>query len=162
MSFPKLSDIDLIVYDFDGVMTDNRVLVFQNGTEAVFCNRADGLGVDMLRQSGMRQIILSTESNPVVNTRGEKLRIEVISKCCDKRQALQYFCREQAIDPSRVVFVGNDINDLEVMKWVGYPVAPADAHNKIRSVAILVTRAKGGEGVIRELANLLHDETIYE
>lgn len=146
------TSIDLLVYDFDGVMTDNRVIVAQDGTEAVVANRADGLGVDRLRDLNIPQIILTTETNPVVKARAAKLRLEVIAGCQDKKSALITYCQQQGYELARVVYVGNDLNDLEVMKIVGFPVAPADAYPEVRKVARLVTRAKGGEGVIKELA----------
>lgn len=144
--------IDLIVYDFDGVMTDNRVIVFQDGTEAVIVNRADGLGVDYFRDLHIPQLILSTETNPVVNARAIKLRIEVINSCKDKKLALKDYCVQHNYNLSKVVYIGNDLNDLEVMKIVGFPVAPADAHPKIKKIAKLITETNGGEGVIKELS----------
>ncbi len=149
----RVKDIDLIVYDFDGVMTDNRVIVFQDGTEAVIANRADGLGVDYFRDLSIPQLILSTETNPVVKARAAKLRIEVIFSCKDKKLALENYCAQKKYDLNKVIYIGNDLNDLEVMKVVGFPVAPADAHPEIMKVAKLVTRAKGGEGVIKELSD---------
>ena len=146
-------NIDLIVYDFDGVMTNNRAIVMQDGTEAVIVNRADGLSVDYIRKKNIPQMILSTESNPVVKARAKKLKIDVVQNCGDKREALRKVCEEKGYDLSKVVFVGNDLNDLEAMKIVGYPVAPADAHPFVLEIATLVTKAKGGEGVVRELAD---------
>ncbi len=147
--------IDLVVYDFDGVMTDNRVMVLQDGTEGVVANRADGLGVDRVRSLGVPQLILTTETNPVVKARAAKLRLELIGSCADKAAALLDYCRGQGYDPSRVVYVGNDLNDLEVMQMVGFPIAPADAHPQIKEVAWGITRARGGEGVIKELSERL-------
>ena len=146
---------DLIVYDFDGVMTDNRVLVLQDGTEAVFSNRADGWGVGQLRQAGFRQIILSTETNPVVSARAKKLGLEVLQGSGDKSRDLTAFCQSHGISPGRVLYVGNDVNDLEAMRLVGYPVAPADAHPAVLAVAKHVTHARGGAGVIKELSEWL-------
>ena len=148
-------NIHLIVYDFDGVMTDNRAIVMQDGTEAVVVNRADGLGVDFIRKAGIPQLILSTESNPVVQARGEKLKIDVVQNCGNKKEALIRICAEKGYDLSKVVFIGNDLNDLEVMKIVGYPVAPSDAHPSVLEIALFVTEAKGGEGVVRELADII-------
>lgn len=148
-------DLDLLVYDFDGVMTDNRCLVLQDGTEAVFVNRGDGLGVDQFRQKGIPQVILSTETNPVVAARGRKLRIEVIQSCGDKRAALAEYCRRQGHSLDRVVFLGNDVNDLDAMKSVGYPAAPSDAHPSVLAVARIRLSRPGGTGVIRELAEVL-------
>lgn len=150
--------IDLIVYDFDGVMTDNRVLTFQDGTEAVFANRADGLAINMIKEMGIPQIILSTEENAVVEARAKKIGIPAIHGVGDKIEALHAYCTEQQIDMKKVLYVGNDINDLEVMNSVGLAVAPADAHPSIKRIASIVLKKPGGMGVIRELADMILNE----
>ena len=144
--------IKLMVYDFDGVMTDNRILQLQDGTEAVWVSRADGWGIDQIRKTGIQQLILSTEKNPVVAARARKLNIDVIHGSADKKGDLVAYCAKTQISLSATLYVGNDVNDLEVMQVVGFPVAPADAHPSIISIAKHVTQAKGGEGVIRELS----------
>jgi YrbI family 3-deoxy-D-manno-octulosonate 8-phosphate phosphatase len=148
-------DIDLMVYDFDGVMTDNRAIIFQDGTEAVVVNRADGLGVDRFRSLGIPQLILSTETNPVVKARAAKLHLEIIDSCKDKKLALKNYCAQNGYDLCKVMYVGNDLNDLDVMSIIGFPVAPADAHQEIIKIAKLITEAKGGEGVIKELSEFV-------
>lgn len=148
-------DLDLIVYDFDGVMTDNRVILSEDGKESVSANRSDGLGVGMIRQLNVPQIIISTETNSVVRKRAGKLNIEVINACKDKKKVLEDYCREKGYDLGKVVYVGNDLNDLEVMKTVGFPVAPSDAYPQILSVAKFITSAKGGHGVVRELSEYI-------
>lgn len=145
----------LIVYDFDGVMTDNRVLVMQDGSEGVSANRADGWGIGQLRQAGLHQIILSTETNPVVSARANKLNLEVLQGSGNKRRDLVAYCEAKGIELERVLYVGNDVNDLDAMRLVGFPVAPADAHPEVLSLAKYVTRARGGEGVIKELSEAL-------
>lgn len=147
--------LDLLVYDFDGVMTDNRVLVDQLGGESVVCTRADGLGVDMIGSLGLAQVILSTETNSVVRARAEKLKLPVLQGLADKKQAVVDYCVAHGHALSRVLYVGNDVNDFEAMKVVGYPVCPFDAHPVVRSFALLVLNARGGEGVIREIADRL-------
>lgn len=156
----KVDQIDLIVYDFDGVMTDNKVFVFENGTEGVIVNRADGLGVNIIKDLGILQIILSTETNVVVATRAKKLNLEVIHGCKDKKPQLLEFCKSRNIDLKKVLYVGNDVNDLEAMKVVGFSVAPADAHKEILKFASLITKTKGGQGVIRELSDIIKDKEI--
>ena len=146
---------DLLVYDFDGVMTDNRVLIFQDGTEAVFVSRADGWGIAQLRKAGFKQIILSTETNLVVSERAKKLKIEVHQGSSDKAKDLVAYCQTNGIDLTRVLYVGNDVNDLDAMCLVGYPVAPSDAHPDVLKIAKRITRTNGGEGVIRELSDWL-------
>ena len=151
----NIADIDLIVYDFDGVMTDNKVIIFQDGTEGVTVNRADGQGVSMIKEKGIPQLILSTESNPVVVARAAKIGLPVIYNTGDKRSALEAYCSMHVFDPSRVVYVGNDLNDKETMKFVGIPIAPADAHPEILRIARIVLTAIGGGGVVRELADII-------
>lgn len=152
------ADIDLIVYDFDGVMTDNRVYVNQDGMEWVACNRSDGLGVGLLRQAGFAQMILSTETNPVVSARAAKLRLEVVQGVEDKATTLKDLLKRRGLTPQRVLYVGNDTNDLEAMQLVGYPVCPADAHPRIRTLSKRVLNSVGGAGVVRELADHLLGE----
>ncbi len=144
--------VKYIFFDFDGVMTDNRVLVTEDGKEAVFCNRADGLGVEILRKAGYKMMIISTETNKVVKARAEKLRIPVINGVKDKKSTLIEFCKKNKIKLSEVCFVGNDINDLEAMKIVGLPVCPADAYSEVKKISKHITKACGGDGVARELA----------
>ena len=149
-------DVDLIVYDFDGVMTDNRALIMQDGTEAVMVNRSDGLAVSKIRSMQIPQLILSTETNPVVNARAAKLKLQVISSCDNKKDALLSFCWGNGYDLKKVIYVGTDINDAEAMRSIGFPVAPADAHPDILKIAKYVTKAKGGYGVVRELLDILN------
>lgn len=151
----NIKDIQLIVYDFDGVMTNNKVIVFEDGRESIVANRSDGLGVEILKKRGISQIILSTESNDVVRARAKKLNLSVIYACKDKKRTLIEYCKKKGYNLSKVVYVGNDINDLEAMEVVGYPIAPADAHIEIKKIAKIVTKARGGNGVIREVVDFI-------
>ncbi|MEL6612440.1 MAG: acylneuraminate cytidylyltransferase, partial [Bacteroidota bacterium] len=120
---------DLVAFDFDGVFTDNRVYVDQDGVESVACHRGDGHGIGMLRRAGVAMIVLSTEVNPVVTARCQKLKLEVQQGLgLRKAQALRAVCDERGIDPARVCFVGNDVNDADSMRLAGLAVAPSDAH----------------------------------
>lgn len=150
-----ISDIELIVYDFDGVMTDNKVMISEDGKETVVVNRSDGLGVSRLKQMGIRQVILSTEENPVVAARGKKLGIQVIQGIQNKRDALLEFCDKEKIDLQKVLYIGNDINDFDAMMEVGTKVCPADAEPEILDIADIVIKRSGGNGVIRELFRIL-------
>ncbi len=157
---PYLDDIDLLVTDFDGVLTDDRVLVFDDGHEAVRCSRSDGLGCDLLRAAGLDMVILSTETNPVVSARGAKLRIDVVQGSSDKATALRDLARDRGVGLDRVMYVGNDVNDAGALSIVGWPVVPADAHPDVACLGRFTTVSKGGEGVLRELAStLLRDRT---
>jgi 3-deoxy-D-manno-octulosonate 8-phosphate phosphatase (KDO 8-P phosphatase) len=152
MPLPNVPLPALIVFDFDGVLTNNSVLVSQDGTESVLCSRADGLAFDMIREAGVSAIIMSTEENPVVLQRGKKLRVEVLQAVTDKGAELQRVCQERGVPLNQVVFVGNDLNDLPAMRLVGCAVAVADSHPEVLKRADLCLRTKGGYGVAREIA----------
>lgn len=147
--------IKLAVFDFDGVFTDNRVFVFQDGREAVVCSRADGIGLSRLKRAGCRTLVLSFESNPVVEARCKKLALDVIQSCEDKASALKAAAAEQHVDLAEVAFLGNDINDLPCMAIVGLPACVADAYPEVREAAAYATRAKGGRGAVREFCDFL-------
>lgn len=142
----------LLVFDFDGVLTDNRVLVLQDGSEAVTCNRADGMGFEMLRHAGIRSVVMSTEINSVVSRRCEKLRVECLQGIRDKRVALEEFCQKNRINVASVWYVGNDLNDLQAMKFAGRAICPADAHPAVRSASHTTLPVAGGDGIVRAIA----------
>lgn len=150
-----LRGIELLVFDFDGVMTDNRILVFDDGREAVLCNRGDGLGLEMLRKAGVPLAVISKEINPVVGARCTKLKIPYLQGVEDKLAELTRIVRERGLDLSRVAYVGNDVNDLECMHAAGVAIAPADAHPDALLAADVVTAAPGGFGAVREVCDLL-------
>ncbi len=152
---PDLAAVHLLVLDFDGVMTDNRVLVDQNGTEAVWCHRGDGWGIARLKEAGIEVVVLSTESNPVVAARCRKLGIECIQGCGDKLPALKAIVQQRSLGPEQVAYVGNDVNDLACMRWVSFPIAVADGTSEVRAASRLVTAYPGGWGAIREVAEWL-------
>ena len=150
-----MPEINLLILDFDGVLTDNKVYVFEDGREAVVCHRGDGWGIRMLQSAGIEVIILSTETNAVVSARAEKLNVACIQGCEDKASAVQSIIDARSISGDKIMYVGNDTNDIDAMKLVGHRVAPADAHPQIRTIATMVTDSSGGQGVVRELADLL-------
>jgi YrbI family 3-deoxy-D-manno-octulosonate 8-phosphate phosphatase len=153
----RASRVRLLVTDFDGVMTDNRVVVFDDGHEAVQCTRSDGLGCDLLREAGIDVVILSTETNPVVAARAEKLQVDVIQGCGDKGAAMRELLSARRLGRDEVAYVGNDVNDLPAFAEVALAIAPSDAHPDVRRAATVVTVAAGGGGVLREVADLLRD-----
>jgi N-acylneuraminate cytidylyltransferase len=147
----KANKIKVIIFDFDGVLTDNRVLVFDDGHEAVLCNRTDGLFMGLLRERGYVLFIVSKEQNPVVTARGRKLKVEVKQGVDDKVSAVEGILVRQGVTPNEVAYVGNDINDLGAMSIVGLPVAVGDAHPAVKRAAKRVLKTVGGAGVAREV-----------
>jgi len=147
--------VRLVVFDFDGVMTDDRVWIDQNGREMVAASRSDGMGIALLRKAGIDALVLSTEANPVVAARCEKLKLPVLQSVLDKGQALSAYLEQNQIDQQHVLYLGNDVNDLPCLDKVGCFVAVADAHPRLRAQADFVLTKPGGRGAVRELCDLL-------
>lgn len=143
--------IDLIVYDFDGVMTDNTVLVTEEGKESVIVNRGDGYAISEIKRLGIEQIILSTEQNPVVAQRAKKLKIAVIHGVAEKKRVLDSYLEKNQIAAENVLYIGNDLNDYECMLGAGLKGCPADAEPEIIELCDWVSKKCGGRGVVREL-----------
>lgn len=141
----------LVVFDFDGVFTDNRVLVDQDGKESVFCDRGDGMAIEWLRNAGIRGLILSKERNPVVEARAKKVGLPVAQAVDGKAAFLREWCANEGIDLSDVIYLGNDLNDLECFDVVGCSIAVSDAVPQVLEAADLVLSRPGGRGAIREL-----------
>jgi YrbI family 3-deoxy-D-manno-octulosonate 8-phosphate phosphatase len=144
-----------VVCDFDGVLTNNKVLVSEEGYEAALCNRSDGLGIQQLRKHGIAVLVLSTETNPIVRERCKKLGVPCIFGLQDKLTALKTWLDQNQMALSDIVYVGNDLNDLSCMMEVGCAVAPADAFPEAKAAAKLVLSRSGGDGALRELAGLI-------
>ncbi len=150
-----LARVRLVVFDFDGVFTDNRVLVDQDGREAAFCSRGDGLGTVALQRLGFQMLILSTEPNPIVAHRAAKLQIPCLHNVADKWAALQSLLRERRLDAADVAYVGNDVNDAACLRNVGLPICTADAHPSVKPLAKIVTRRRGGDGAVRQICDAI-------
>ncbi len=147
----NVGEVDLIVFDFDGVLTDNRVYVSQNGDETVKCNRSDGLGFDVLKKLEVPVLILSTEKNAVVLARAKKLGVSVINGVDNKLKALNDFAFTKGFLLQKTIYVGNDLNDFYVMKACGFLLCPNDSHPRIKEISQFILSSNGGEGVVREL-----------
>ena len=152
-----LSQIKAVVFDFDGVFTDNRVIVSTTGEEFVVCDRGDGMGTNLLAAAGIKMLILSKEKNAVVTSRGEKLNIEVIQGCDDKLPELIKWLQKNNVDAKQAAYIGNDINDLECLSHVEVAVIPADAHPSVVKTATWILQHNGGRGAIREFVDVLLD-----
>lgn len=147
--------LDAVVMDCDGVLTDNRVYVDQEGKESVAFHRGDGWAIGRLKDAGIRLLVLTHENNPVVQRRCEKLGVECMVAAGAKRPYLEEWLDRRGADPRFTVYVGNDLADVECMRYVGCGVAPQDAHAAAKSAATIILQSPGGRGCIRELVDLL-------
>ncbi|WP_152053204.1 acylneuraminate cytidylyltransferase [Tautonia marina] len=147
--------LDVLVFDFDGVFTDNGVIVLGEGQEAVVCSRGDGMGLELLRKAGWPMVVISKETHPVVSARCAKLKIECIQGIEDKLPTLRRWLDERGFALERTLYVGNDVNDLSCLTAVGCPVAVADAHPEALRASRIILESPGGRGALRELADLI-------
>jgi YrbI family 3-deoxy-D-manno-octulosonate 8-phosphate phosphatase len=150
-----LISIKVVIFDFDGVFTDNAVFIDQDGKESVRCWRSDGLGIARLKEIGVHVLIVSTEVNPVVTARAKKLRIECKQGIENKALAIKEMCCDLGVALNHVMFVGNDINDIPALKLVGLPVGVADSYPEILPHVIMQTSKPGGYGAVREVCDLI-------
>lgn len=155
ISHELLASVQLVAFDFDGVFTDNTVYVSQDGVESVRCWRSDGLGLSRLRSVGVKAFIISTEANPVVTARANKLKVPCKQAIEDKASAILKTCEELGIEPASTMFIGNDINDIPAFNAVGVPVAVADAHPETYPHVLYRTTKPGGFGAVREICDLI-------
>lgn len=151
----KLGAVRLVVFDFDGVFTDNTVYVSQDGSEMIRCWRSDGLGLAKLKGVGVETAVVSTEANPVVTARCRKLAIRCVPGCGDKLAEVRRLAAEIGVTLDDVAFVGNDINDLSSLQAVGLPIVVQDAHADVVAIAAYRTAAPGGRGAVREICDAI-------
>ena len=147
----SLKDIEVFIFDFDGVLTNNLVHLDSKGNEWVSCSRADGLAFDALRKLKKTVYILSSEKNQVVTARANKLQIPVIQGVKDKSKSIKELADRENFNLDKVLYLGNDLNDYYAMKLCGLTVCPSDSHSKIISVSNIILKTTGGNGVVREL-----------
>ena len=147
--------IKLLIFDFDGVFTDNHVFVSSDGIESVRCSRSDGIGISRVRDYGIYTYIISTEENDVVSVRAKKLNIPCIQGVKDKGAAVKEVCENLGIGIHEAAFVGNDVNDVPALRIVGLPIGVANSHPDILEHTKYKTLRAGGDGAVREICDLL-------
>lgn len=151
----RIQRLSSIVFDFDGVFTDNMVVLGEDGREAVLCDRRDGYGIEMLRATGLNLAVLSREKNPVVTRRCEKLGIPVVQGEDEKLPIFRTIVDEQNLRMEQAAFVGNDLNDITCLEAAGVSFAVADAHPAAVASSDLVLSKTGGNGAVRELCETI-------
>lgn len=149
--------IDLVISDFDGVITDNRVWVNADGTEFVAAYRSDSIGVELLRRIGIEVMILSSEPNRVVEARARKMGVQVIHGVGihHKGRVMREILEQKNIKAENVIYIGNDLNDLPCFEIAGWAIAVADAYPEVLRAADFVLSKTGGHGALRELCDVL-------
>ena len=143
--------IKALVMDFDGVLTDNKVIVNEDGSESVTCSRDDGYAIEKIKELGIITLILTREENNVVIARARKLNTEIIKGEKEKLETLKKWCLKNNIFPEGLAYIGNDLPDIECLEYAKYSFCPADAFAVVRKKAEFILNKKGGDGCIREI-----------
>ena len=150
----ELHLLKVIFTDFDGVWTDGKVIVNQEGQESVVCSRKDTLRIKELKEIGIEIFVISKEQNPVVAKRCEKMKVEFKQGVDGKLQLLKQLLEEKGFSQDQAMYVGDDINDLDCLKFVGMPVTVADGDRRCKEIAHVLSR-RGGDHAMRELFDLI-------
>ena len=151
----RISGLRLIATDFDGVWTDGKVIFAQDGKESVVCSRKDTLRIKEIKKLGIPIYVISKEGNPVVTKRCEKMEVTCWQGIDDKLTLLKKLIEQEGVKSDEVMYVGDDINDLPCLQFVGLPMTVADGHPDCRGVAAYVTSRNGGDHAMREIFDLI-------
>lgn len=152
----NFKNIKGIIFDFDGVFTSNLVFVNQLGVESVSCSRSDGIGLERIKNLSIKMIIISTETNPVVKTRADKLKIDCVHGVRDKAKAVIEWAEKNNLNLNEIAFVGNDINDIPALKIVGFPIGVKDVFEEVKPYIKLTLSKNGGDAAVREICDLIY------
>ena len=155
-----MTNIKLFASDVDGTMTDACMYYAENGIELKKFNFRDGMGFKLLRDAGIKTAIITSEDTPIVKKRADKLKVDYLSmETWTKLEFVQNICNELKITLDEVAYIGDDINDFELLSAVKYKACPNDAVKKIKSIPdIIVLESKGGKGAVREFIEILLEQ----
>ncbi len=152
----RLPEIKMFLTDCDGCLTDGGMYYSEKGDELKKFNTRDGLGFALLKKNGIITGIITGENMELNQKRAEKLKLDILqSGCNNKVECIKMLCKQYKIAPENVAYVGDDMNDLEAISFVGFGCCPTDACSRVRKIAKHITNAKGGEGVIREIVDFM-------
>jgi YrbI family 3-deoxy-D-manno-octulosonate 8-phosphate phosphatase len=153
----KFKKVKFIVFDFDGVFTDNNVYTDQNGNESVISSKFDGFGLKKIKDLGISLFILSTEKNKVVEKRAKKLEIDFQQGLSSEEKAIELkkLVENNNLDYDSVAYMGNDINDIQCLADCGLPIVVNDCHPEVIKYADYITDTKGGHGAVREVCDII-------
>ena len=150
----KCKKIKLILTDVDGVLTDGCMYYSSSGEELKKFHTHDGMAVELLLQKNIKTIIITREKSKIVISRAKKINVfKVYSGIKQKDKILNQICTKFKVAPNEIVFIGDDINDEKIMKLVGLSFAPSDATQTTKNIADIITNARGGQGVLREVTD---------
>jgi YrbI family 3-deoxy-D-manno-octulosonate 8-phosphate phosphatase len=152
----SVKNIKMLAMDMDGVLTDASVYCDINGTETKRFNVRDGMGLGLIRKIGIQTAIITKENTTIIDFRAEKLKIDYLYKGIDnKLGVLKKISEQSGISLENIAYIGDDINDIEILKSVGFAAVPGDAEPSLSNIADYVCVSKGGNGCVREVCNII-------
>tara|TARA_B110000467_G_C18318486_1_gene483342 strand:- start:1779 stop:2282 length:504 start_codon:yes stop_codon:yes gene_type:complete len=152
----KCIDVKVVITDVDGVLTDGGMFYSTNGEMLKKFNTRDGMGVEILRNNNIPVIIMTRENSKIVISRAKKLLITDVNVGIKKKEMLlPKICKKYQINKENIAYIGDDINDLEILREVGFSASPSDGITIIKKESDYICKARGGEGVLREVADLI-------
>lgn len=155
-----LADIQLLALDVDGVLTDGTLVINADGSESKFFSVLDGHGIRMWQRAGLKVAFLSGRSCESTKHRAEQLKVDYcFQNCYDKLPILEELLEKSGIRKEAVAYIGDDLTDLPVIRYVGFGVAVANAADEVKHYADYVTSRSGGSGAVREVIEYILKET---
>jgi YrbI family 3-deoxy-D-manno-octulosonate 8-phosphate phosphatase len=154
----KCKKIKLVLSDVDGVLTDGGMYYTANGEEFKKFNTKDGMGVEILKNNKIPTIFLTKENSKISKNRSKKLQTKIYLGVKNKEKKLKEISEELKINPQEIAYIGDDVNDVLIMKLVGFSASPNDGILKVKKIADYICKNKGGEGAFREFADLIIDK----
>ena len=152
----KCNSIKLVISDVDGVLTDGGMYYSKDGELLKKFNTKDGMAVELLLKNGIKTVLMTRENSKIVKVRGNKIKVAFsYIGVKAKERKLEEVCKKFDVLPSEIAYVGDDVNDLEIIKKIGFSASPSDAIKEIIKNVDYVCKLKGGEGVLREVADLI-------
>ncbi|MFA5238496.1 MAG: HAD-IIIA family hydrolase [Phycisphaerae bacterium] len=152
----NFADIELLIMDVDGVLTDGNIIINDDGSEGKSFNLQDGHGIKMWQRAGLKVAFLSGRFSKPTEHRAEQLKIDYcVHGCTEKLPELKKLLAEMNIPAERTAYIGDDLLDLPPIKYVGFGAAVVNAVDEVKEAADYVTTRRGGDGAVREVIDLI-------
>ena len=152
----KCKKIKLVITDVDGVLTDGGIYYSVKGEEFRKFNAIDGMAVELLRKQGIKTVFMTKENSQIAKQRGKKVQVAaVFVNIISKEKLLSKVCHRFRVKPKDVAYIGDDINDVKIMKLVGFSATPVNGLYQVKKIADYICKSRGGEGAFREFTDLI-------
>ena len=152
----KCKKIKLIITDVDGVLTDGGIYYSAKGEEFKKFNAIDGMAVELLRKQGIKTVFMTKENSQIAKQRGKKVQVAaVFVNIVNKEKLLSKICHRFRVNPEEIAYIGDDVNDVKIMKLVGFSAAPINGLHQVKKIADYICKSRGGEGAFREFTDLI-------